>query len=632
MRGVLLPFLAFSLAGVVACTSESESPRPVADQLATALSQGELPDSVTDDGEAGQSYDEVVGGLSSTDGTAVTVEVTDVSQADRSAEANLRWTWEIADQEPWTYETTAALQLTGDGDAAAWTVQWSPSLVEPTLQPGEALTLSRLAPDRGDILGARGARLVTERRVLRYGLDKTLVRPRQVRGSAQRIARAVGVAAGPYVARARAAGDRAFVEAIVLRKPEERRVDAAYEEIPGAITLPDTVPLAIERDFAAPILGKVGPVTAELVEESEGRLEPGDTAGLSGLQARYDAQLTGEPGVRIEAEAEDGTRRTLHEVPAVDGEPLRTTLDPGLQRKAERILSAVGASGSGDGPAGGPASAIVAVRPASGAIVAAANGPGNGGQNLATFGQYAPGSTFKVVSALALLRAGLDRDSRVRCSPQVSVTGKPFANYDDYPTAAVGLITLREAFAQSCNTAFIRGRTRLDRGDLADAAQSLGLGEDFDVGFPAYFGQVPTPTSPTEAAAAMIGQGRVLVSPLVMAAVAASVQSGGTVVPHLLPDLAEPEPETPLGPGEARTLRALMRAVVTDGPAGFLRDLPGQVGAKTGTAEYGEPVRGRLRTHAWMIAARQDLAVAVFVETGESGSRTAGPALRRFLR
>jgi cell division protein FtsI/penicillin-binding protein 2 len=73
-----------------------------------------------------------------------------------------------------------------------------------------------------------------------------------------------------------------------------------------------------------------------------------------------------------------------------------------------------------------------------------------------------------------------------------------------------------------------------------------------------------------------------------------------------------------------------MRAVVVEGSGRVLGDLAGPaVLAKTGTAEYGtsEP----LKTHAWMIAAQGDLAVAVFVNNGKSGSATAGPLLRAFL-
>jgi cell division protein FtsI/penicillin-binding protein 2 len=215
----------------------------------------------------------------------------------------------------------------------------------------------------------------------------------------------------------------------------------------------------------------------------------------------------------------------------------------------------------------------------------------------------------------------------------VTVDGKSFENYDDYPASQLGRITLREAVAYSCNTAFLSSRERLGDGDLADAAASLGFGVDQDLGFPAYFREVPPPRSETEAAAGLIGHGTVLASPLAMATVAASVQAGRTVVPHLLEGF-EPsaDPATPLTPDEAGSLRELMRAVVTEGSGSFLGDVPGSVGAKTGTAEYGEPgPDGEPATHAWMIATRADLAVAVFVETGESGSSTAGPLLERFL-
>jgi cell division protein FtsI/penicillin-binding protein 2 len=118
-----------------------------------------------------------------------------------------------------------------------------------------------------------------------------------------------------------------------------------------------------------------------------------------------------------------------------------------------------------------------------------------------------------------------------------------------------------------------------------------------------------------------------------MASVAASVRAGRTVVPHLLDEHAPTaHPAQPLTRQEASALRSLMRAVVTEGSASFLADLPGEVGAKTGTAEYGEAgPDGSLETHGWMVATRDDLAVSVFVETAASGSRTAGPLLEAFL-
>jgi cell division protein FtsI/penicillin-binding protein 2 len=87
----------------------------------------------------------------------------------------------------------------------------------------------------------------------------------------------------------------------------------------------------------------------------------------------------------------------------------------------------------------------------------------------------------------------------------------------------------------------------------------------------------------------------------------------------------------PVSRAEAATLRALLRGVVTSGSGRGLADVPGPpVIAKTGTAEFERD--GKVLTHAWMIAARGDLAVAAFVDVGESGSGTAGPLLEAFLR
>ena len=237
------------------------------------------------------------------------------------------------------------------------------------------------------------------------------------------------------------------------------------------------------------------------------------------------------------------------------GTPLRLTLDARLQSTAERLLAPVG-----------PASALVAIRPSTGEIVAAANGPGTDGYNMATYGQFAPGSTFKAVSSLALLRSGLTPESPTDCTATTVVDGKQFENYDDYPSDGLGRIPLRTAVANSCNTAFISERGRLGRGDLADAAASLGLGVDHDLGFPSYFGQVPPPASETEAAADLIGQGRVLASPMAMATVIASVQSGTTVLPSLVVDQEVEQEDVPaLASGEVGQLRGMLRGVVTSG-------------------------------------------------------------------
>ena len=600
-----------------------------ADDLAAAFESGQ-PGTLSYAGgtsaQAQQMWEDAIAGLGEVRPTVAVGEVTEGSDGAAST-ARLAWSWSLpGSEEPWTYDTEAELDPVADGAGDdGWTVRLDPTLVHPDLQDGSRLSASSTPADRADILGAGGAPLVTERPVLRFGIDKTQVGASRLLASTRTLARAVDIDVPAYVARVKAAGDKAFVEAIVLREkdPAAVRARAAVAGVPGVLVTADSVPLAPSREFARPVLGTVGPVTAEMVQKSDGAYAAGDVAGVSGLEARYDEQLRGTPGVVVDVVAADGGRTEVFSADPVVGEPLRTTLVPRLQRLAESSLAEVG-----------PASAVVAVRPSNGDLLAVASGPGSEGYSTATVGRYAPGSTFKVVGSLALLRSGKTPSSLVDCPTAVVVDGKRFKNYDGYPAPGLGRIPLATAVADSCNTAFIGQRGTVSQPDLVDAAASLGLGTDHDLGFPAYFGSVPAdPGSATGHAASMIGQGKVLASPMAMAAVAASVRKGSLVVPRLLPaqetDVAAPE--TPLTSREAAQLRTLMRGVVTSGSGSFLASVPGPpVLAKTGTAEFGtgDPPR----THAWMVGVQGDLAVAVFVEVGDSGSGTAGPILERFLR
>ncbi len=606
--------LATSLA---ACTGDDgEQPEDVAASAARSLAHGraaQVPWADVPD-KPRQWWEALLGDLAGLRPTVEVGEVTEDESGDR-ATAELTWAWELPDVEE-SYEQTTTMRLVRD-DADRWRVQADRNLLG--LERRERLVLRRDLAPRAPILGAGDTEIVVERPVLRFGVDKTRVGRGGWEDAARQLAAAVDVDAGSLVDRVRAAGDRAFVEAIVLRREDAGAARRAIAGVDGAVALEDTLPLAPTREFARPVLGIVGPVTAEVVEESDGFYRAGDEAGLSGLQARYDEQLRGTPGLTLLAVRGDEERELFHVEPR-PGEPLRTTLDLDLQAAAERILAGVG-----------PAGALVALRPSTGDLLAVASGPGSGGYSTATVGQYAPGSTFKIVSSLALLRAGLDPASTVDCPASVVVDGKRFENYDDYPASGLGRIPLRAAVANSCNTAFIGERERA--ASLADAAAALGLGVDHDLGFPVFLGSVPEPESETSGAAAMIGQGQVLASPVAMAAVMASVVQGETVLPQLLPDheVERSAVPQPLTPAEARALRTMLRAVVTGGSGAGLADVPGApVLAKTGTAEYG--TEDPPRTHAWLVAGGGDLAVAAFVEDGESGSRTAGPLAEALLR
>lgn len=365
------------------------------------------------------------------------------------------------------------------------------------------------------------------------------------------------------------------------------------------------------------------PLQADSLVGTVGTVDPATGKGASGLEARYDKVLSG--GGRagkslVAADRESGRAvKNLGTEAKAAGRPVRTTIDPRVQRAAADALADF------DGNA-----AIVAVNPDNGHILAAANRPG--GLNRALEGRYPPGSTFKVVTAAALLKGGLRPGDPAACPKFADVDGQRFENQDqfDLPSGS----TFRDVFARSCNTYFVNARDRLSDTALRDAAEAFGVGGSWDVGASTYDGSVPVNTGDNDKAAATIGQARVLASPLVMASMAATVKNGGFDQPVLVPDEVRKKYRAParLDTEVAGRLRELMRATVTSGSAHALKGLPGEPHAKTGTAEFGGD--NPPRTHAWMIGYQggSDLAWSVLLEDGGSGGADAGPVAARFLR
>lgn len=668
---MLIPGLALPL---VACSGpDVPPPDDAAHALADALAAVDVSGLALDVGESVSpqtQLSQIVEPLLDASGKrehAVTVAdvgaVTPTEGGGAESTATLAWSWAVTPTATWEYstdvdltyvppvETTAAEE---DGTASGqWQVVWQPDLIVPGLAPGERLEVERLEPDRADILDGAGDPMVTAREVWHLGVDKTAVEGLGEESAARELAVLVGREPNIFFDIVKAAGDKAFVEAITIRKKNsgvDFTVDEALDII-GVAAIPDTLELAPTSDFAAPIVGRAGEATAEVIEASGGDVKRGDVVGLSGIQQSYEDQLAGDRGVVVRvlppgADDDGDEEREVFRVDPVDGTPVATTLDVGMQKHAEKVLSDVD-----------PASAIVAVRPSSGEVLAAASGPGSEGWSTATLGKYAPGSTFKVVDGLAFQRAGLTPGTKVTCSPTLTVDGYTFSNVPGYPESALGEVPLRTAFAHSCNTAMIAQRDKVAQEDLTAAAAALGLTGDEDVlagvGVPAFLGSVPAKAGATEHAASLIGQGKVQASPLGMATVAASVVAGEPVRPVLVRETDGTEEEAGDGEGaeggepsespaasesagageggvtadEAAVLRDLMHGVVTEGSADLLQGVPGVVGAKTGTAQYGDGSR----QHVWMLAIKDDLAVAVFVEDGEYGSTTAGPIMKDFL-
>ncbi|MCB5272538.1 Penicillin-binding protein A [Arthrobacter sp. SO5] len=638
-------------ASLVGCSDGRAGAQDAAKQLASAVEALDVGSVAFDGKDSGAANDQLRAVFKALDPAKPAVEAGDLTLDSGTATVPLTYSWKIGSGE-WKYTTSAQLKKSGD----KWLTIWNPATLVPDLAEGEILGTASQTPPRADILGAGDAKLVTYRPVVNVGIDKPLLASADPAASAAKLAQLVGADPAAYAQQVQAAGPEAFVAAITLRQDGRTITDAQIAEIPGARAIADQLPLAPTRTFARALLGTAAEANAEQIEKSGGALKAGDTTGTGGLQQQYDAQLRGTDGIQVYVEKPgltteqkqallNGGRRVLFQLEIKAGTALKTTLDPNLQQLAEGILGKVG-----------PASAIVALRPSTGAVLAAASGPGSNGYDTAMLGQYAPGSIFKIVDALAMLRNGLTPESAVDCPATLTVDGRTFKNAEGYPVSSLGSVTLRDAFAHSCNTAFINARDQVSQAQLESAATSLGVAvEAPGLGAGAFLGSVPGTAEGTGHAASMIGQGKVLMSPLAAAIMAGSVAKGAPVTPQLVlkpnasdpatpaagptasaaaPSSSAPAPAktsgTPVTAAEAASLADMMRAVVTSGHTGFLASVPGApVGAKTGTAEFGKD--NPPKTHAWIVAVHGDLAVAVFVEDGGLGATTSGPLLKEFL-
>lgn len=508
----------------------------------------------------------------------------------------------------WAYETRARTVETPDG----WRVEWSPALVHPSLRDGEVLSRVREVPSRAPILDRAGRPLVREQPVFTVGVVPGKSRP----ATYAAVGRLTGVDAAELRARARAVRPGDFLAAITLRRADYTPLRRELLATPGVLVDPGSLPLAPTAAWGRGVLGTVGPATAEALQGAGPLAVESDDVGLSGLQAVFEEQLAGTPGGRVEVvDPKTGaSREVLWRLPAQVGEPLRTTLDRRVQDAAEQAVAAAPSTTS-----------LVALDARTGEVLADATGPEVSSYNLGFVGRFAPGSAMKIVTSAALIEAGLDIDEPATCDPTVTVDGKRFKNYE-FESLPPGS-TYADAIAASCNSTVIAQRDRLDDADLHDvAAEQFGIGADYDLPIDSFSGDVPVATGETDEAAAMIGQGRVEMSALSMASVAATARTGVANAPSLLAD----EPGAQLGTlpdGVSADLQAMMRLVVSEGTASSLRGL-GPVGAKTGTAEYGDGSR----THGWLIGYRGDLAFACVVVDGDTGNGSAGPVLRAFLQ
>ncbi|RBM21454.1 penicillin-binding transpeptidase domain-containing protein [Streptomyces sp. PT12] len=503
----------------------------------------------------------------------------------------------------WGYESSALMVPDEGGDG--WTVRWSSAVAHPALAEGQTLVLTLEDAERAPILAAGGEELAGPATVW----DITIW-PAQLSAPDAAYDALDDLDAGIDIDALRQRVDEADPDQAV---PVVTLRDEAYQEHAEALGAVAGLQFA---DAVRPLAHAARPLV--------GGLDAATGAGASGLQERYDEQLTGaSSGAVVIADRASGEAvETLHEQGGGEpGTPVTTTIDADMQRAAEEALADLGRDGS-----------IVAVQPSTGDILAAADWPADG-FNRSLQGQLAPGSTFKVVTTAALLEGGTGPGDVIGCPQYATVEGQRFENQGEFELGPD--TTLREAFTESCNTAFIDNLDRFENDTLPTTAEAFGIGAAWDVGAVTFDGAVPPARSPNQLAASLIGQAEVQASPLVMASVAATVADGTFRQPVLVPDAVEERHEAgrALSEGTLDALRDLMRETVTDGSASAIDGVPGTPHGKTGTAEFSDE-EGELSTNAWMIGylGDSDLAFAVVLEDGGSGGSDAGPLAADFLR
>ncbi len=434
------------------------------------------------------------------------------------------------------------------------------------------------------------------------------------------------------------------------------------------------------RDKAGHVLGYVREVgekeLAEWEKREPGRVNPGDDVGVAGVEKTFDAELRGFDGSRRtlvdalgrEADlSEMGMEGLLSEVPARAGDTLRLSIDAHLME--------VGVAAFGD-----KVGTLVALDPRNGEVLAwisrpsydpealtgtisaalwkeLRDNPDNVMLNRPIQGAYPPGSTYKIVTAIAgLAENETDFQQTINCPGYYLFGGRKWGCWNK---KGHGKVDLRRALISSCDVYFYKLGEKLGPDRLAHYAKLLGLGQKTGLLSEAEReGLIPTREwkektrkekwAPSDSLGIAIGQGFDLVTPLQNALMMARFASGGKEIePRLLvePDAPKAQP-LPWGISdeEFTKLRDTLVAVVEEGGGtGGKAKIPGiKVGGKTGTAQVvGHEslakgiAKGKTGDHAWFVAfapaEKPEIAVAVLVEHGGHGGAVAAPIAQKVM-
>lgn len=563
------------------CSFGPDQPETVVGEFAAALEAGDVraaAELTTDPAAAAATIDGVFEGLG---GVRPDLELAGTGDG---GTFELDVAWHFAEGRDWSYRTSGSAL---DVDAEGWRIEWDPAVLAPGLTAGTTLSYTTTVGPPPSVLD-RGGRPILEQQVVTLVNVDATADPAAV---APLLATAAPTVTAESLAADVAAAAGKPVTAVTLRDADIAPIEARLAALPGVTLVRQTRLLTVDRALASPV--------------------------LSGLGELWQQGQDASAGWAVQTVSEDGSARR---VAGADGPPapdLRSTLDLGLQTRAEAVLA----------PLPQPA-VIVAIEPSTGAVRAVAqNAAADAEGPIALTGLYPPGSTFKTVTTSAALQAGaVTPDTVVPCPGTANIEGRVIPNDDSFD---LGPVPLHTAFAFSCNTTMGRLAVGLPATALTDAALQFGLGVDYVTpGLVTVTGSAPEAQTPAERVESAIGQGRVTASPFGMALVAASIAHGSTPLPVLVegrPTVADRTPGA--APAEVTAaLRTMMRETVTGGTASTLRDLPELVG-KTGTAEYGDGTGA----HGWFVGSQGDLAFAVFV-AGAGSSAPAVDVAGRLLR
>jgi cell division protein FtsI/penicillin-binding protein 2 len=610
-RGVAAAALVVALV-LSGCSAGNDAEQAAGQVFLTAWAKGDLAAAAaaTDDPAAATPLLQAT--VAALKPTAAQLTAGSVTNSAASTTLTYAASWTLAGlTTPWTYDGQLALIQGSDG---RWEVHWQPQDIHPKLDAGDTLLLDRTLPPRAPILDASNKPLLNDVDTVTIGVEPKLVT--NLNTLSATLAAALHVNATDIITSVAKAQPTDFVPVITLRKPDYLAVAADIHDLPGTLFRAGTQLAGPTPHFAQPLLGQLAQPTAEALKAAGPGYLGTDQIGVSGLQQVFNSQLAGTASATINVRTAHGALTPIGQITGTPGTALATTLDSAVQHSAESALSGVA-----------PAAAIVAIRPSTGAILAVAN-TAAAPFNIALAGQYPPGSTFKIVTAAAILASGVAQpDTTVPCPGSVTIDGRAIPNENNFD---LGTITLTQAFANSCNTSFSLLSQQLPDGALDQAAAAFGVGAGWQLPVDSFSGEYTKATDAAGKAANAFGQGTDLVSPLSEALIAATAAHGSTPAPSLLTGHPATAKNPPPAPPQAilPALATLMRAVVTNGTARNLAPTPGApVLGKTGTAEHGNPPTA----HSWFTGYQGDLAFAVFVQDGQTSGVPSNPIAQRFL-